>query len=212
MHLTAKLIYPQIVLFNFSDQYFLSSTFLRAQEFYESSFSNIRNKQFTLEEYIDTEVRENGKFDYFEKWDGFNLNDKIFKKFFHTFKDISIGSKEYKLQLYIKNLIDWNRPFYIIGVCDTQTINHELAHAFYYLSEEYRKQMDKLSVMLLPLKCVLRISKELEDMGYCSEVRYDEIQAYLSTENQFSFIPSEILENYKNTFNQFKMEYERTIE
>lgn len=39
---------------NASSQYEIASMFMRVQEFYESKYSTIRGKYFTVEEYMDT--------------------------------------------------------------------------------------------------------------------------------------------------------------
>jgi hypothetical protein len=202
MNLTAKLIYPQIVQVNFDSQYFLTSTLLRVQEFYESTFDNIREKSFTIQDYMDTYVRKFKKFNYFEKYEGFNFSDIFLKKFLKTQK--SLSKSEIRIFLYINFLIDknWNKKFYVIGTHknNVKIIDHELAHAFYYLSKDYKNKMDKL-IKELPTKNHIKLIKELKEVDYSEGVYNDEIQAYLSTENSgFNYISANTLNEFKSTF------------
>ena len=203
MYFTAKLIYPQIVHCRSSSQYFLASTFMRVQEFYESPFENIRGKAFTVFEYMDTEARANGKFDYFTKWGGFNLPDFALKNFLKKQKVLYFDKEALKF-LYIRLLVNWKKPFYVIGTFKDKDINHELAHAFYYLSKEYRHQMDRLTEKM-PQKTFRLLCEWFEENGYPKEVFWDELQAYLCTENElFPFVDSKIKEAYKNSFEIMK--------
>ena len=49
----------------FENQYQITSTFMRLQEFYESSHKNIKHHFFTVEEYMDIYAKENGNFSYY---------------------------------------------------------------------------------------------------------------------------------------------------
>ena len=209
MNLTAKLTCPQVVHINYDSQYFLASSFMRIQEFYESPFENIRGKAFTLFDYMDTEVRNNGKFNYFDKWSGFNFPDYILKQFLKTQKVLYFNQEALKF-VYIKSLVEWDKPFYVIGTYgkDSKVYDHELAHAFYYLSAEYKFQMDML-IGDIPPKKHKRILKNLSETGYTEKVFKDEIQAYISTSPSLYFgdISKKTENNFRDIFDSFKYEF-----
>lgn len=204
MHLNAKLIYPQIVHFKFDCQYSLASTFMRIQEFYESEFENIKGKPFTLFDYMDTHVRYYGKFDYFTKWVGFNFPSHTLKEFLKCQEVIYM--KEATRFTYVKSLVDWDKPFYVIGTYGhSSALDHELAHAFYHISPDYKKKMDLLRLEI-PSKYLDKILHMLKDYGYHWEVRNDEIQAYMATETScLNYMPLTLIDKYKEIFHSEKL-------
>ena len=62
---------------------------------------------------------------------------------------------------------------------DMGYIGHELAHAYYYLDEEYKLKMDKAIKAYPRYEEMKKII--LSGVGYDENVVDDEIQAYLST-------------------------------
>ena len=80
---------------------------------------------------------------------------------------------------------NYNEKFYIIGTYDDITVDHEVAHGFYYLNNEYKKEMDDL---ISSYKHRRKIQNCLREMGYCEDVINDEIQAYLSTSTKKQLI------------------------
>ena len=68
--ITKHKIADGIYLLRFETQYEVTSTFLRVQEHYESP--QFHGRIFTLEQYMDWYVAENGAFTYFQDWSGFN--------------------------------------------------------------------------------------------------------------------------------------------
>jgi hypothetical protein len=211
-----KQIYPGIYLYIFPNQFDLCSTFFRLQEFYESPIKKIRGKYFTYEQaidayaYLDLERKETPEFTYFEDWNGFNVPGDVVLNFNFLFQDIT--KKEEK----ILNKIDYSKAedFYILGVVkgDEETIQHEIAHAFYYLNKEYKKEMNNL-LKQMPKRMRKRIEKELLSIGYCKQVLKDEIQAYLSTEIREGMISIidytmywHYLQKFKKTFKKYYKE------
>lgn len=182
MNLKASLIHPQIVHVKYKNQYDLASSFMRIQEFYESPIEGIKGCSFTLETFMDKYAKEYGVFDYFEKWAGFNVPSDVLKDFIET--QGIFYTKELRLINYIKNLVDWDKPFYVIGTFQDVDIDHELAHAFYYISKDYKKKMKKL-LNELPSSDRIGLVDELKEKGYHSDVFTDEIQAYLSSCSDF---------------------------
>jgi hypothetical protein len=85
-----------------------------------------------------------------------------------------------------------------------KTIQHELAHAMYYLYPEYRERCKSL-LKDIPKKERSVVAKELLEMGYCKEVFDDEMQAYFSTET--ISLKSDVLGSkvdFVHNFNGFK--------
>ena len=72
---------------------------------------------------------------------------------------------------------------YVIGYTagDTHTKMHEMLHAKYFVSGEYRKQINKLWSSLSS-DDQNKITKVLYKFGYPKEVHLDEFQAYLLSE------------------------------
>lgn len=187
------------------NQYLLSSTFLRVQEFYESKYPHIRNNYFTLEDYIDTYTLDRGKFDYFTEFVGFNLPGYIFVEFFKIFEN-RLLKKERKLKKLIIPIIRKNDLFYVIATTGEikNVLNHEIAHAFYYLNLDYRGQVKQLITEFDDK--LKKLKNGLLEIGYCENVLEDELQAYLATGcdvekiNKIK-IPRKITKAFKRVFN-----------
>jgi len=180
-----RLLRKDLVLVEASSQYAITSMFLRPQEFYESPYPSIHAQYFELDEYIDIYARDKGKFSYYTDWSGFNIPSTSFKKFIEVFQ-YSFSAKEHILVNGIRSLIpnlDEAR-FYIISVIknnvDRSTLNHEIAHALWYLDENYCVKMQIL-VDDIPTKVHTPIVRRLRKCGYAEKVMDDEIQAYLAT-------------------------------
>jgi hypothetical protein len=179
-----KEVKPKVFLFEFNNNYDMCMYFLRYQEYYESSSPKFRGKAFDIFDFMKWYSLKFGKgvFTYPDDWNGFNIPGDIIKKVF----DLSIPNKTiYDYEMFKAwNLCDAEskgEKFYIIGtVKRSGALNHEIAHAMFYLHPEYKKEMTKLVNALSP-----EIRKEmnsiLKRLGYTPKVYTDEIQAYLAT-------------------------------
>jgi hypothetical protein len=181
-----KQVKPNIFLFEFKHNYDMCMHFLRYQEFYECPSSKFRGKPFELIDYMRWYSMTFGKgdFTYPTDWSGFNLFDgNIIKQVY----DLGIADRN----LYDYEMLNaWREcntkvnggKFCIIGAIkgDDETLRHEMAHAFFALSDEYKKHMTKLVKALDPV-----IRKEtnstLKRIGYTPKVYVDETQAYMAT-------------------------------
>ena len=169
----------------YKNQYLLTSTMVRLQEFYECPNYKFRGKYFTHEQFMDwnSSKNEKGEFDYFDQVEGCNIPDYAVKNFVKVFKG-KLWTKEKKM---LDKLSKIKGKYYLIGTYkgngEKANINHELAHAYYYLYPEYKKQMKKLvsdeSDHLL--SCLY---SWLHEAGYCFTEMADEAQAYLATSNK----------------------------
>ena len=195
MKIGTDIILPYVYALTFENQYDLCMSFLRLQEFYESQ--KFKDKYFTLEEFMDYWSKEfgNGSFDYPAKWNGFNLPSDVIKKWLDVFFwRNDIRSKEIELLNAIRYLMKQEanggslpQKYYVIGVHSDQSsknnneaIEHESAHALYYLYPEYRKSCDAM-IEKTSRGVIDKAEKTLKDMGYGKNVVKDELQAYFST-------------------------------
>jgi len=172
----STVVAPGIYHIKFTTQYEATSTFMRLQEFYECPSTVIRGRYFTFSQFMDNYARRHGNFTYCVDFAGFNVPDRTVRKFFLKFEDLS--SSEKKLKAIVDKIDD--EKFYLIGTYDVESVNHELAHAFWYLIPEYKREMKELLE-----KCTIRKSlvKRLRKVGYRDGVMDDEIQAYLGAES-----------------------------
>lgn len=175
-----NLINGNIICFVAQTTYEVTSTFVRMGEFYESPFPNINNKYFTLDDFMDTYASNNGDtMEYFDYWEGYNFPGETLLDFHARFAHDLRVKESYVLSM-VKKYIDMSKPFYVIATTGTIALNHEYAHAQYYLNLEYKdacnQVYDNMSENALD-----RIHKYLSDQGYNEFTFEDETQAYLGT-------------------------------
>lgn len=215
-----KLIYkikevkPKIFLLSFTDNYDLCMFFLRYQEFYESPSPNFRGKQFEILDFMQWYSKKygNGAFTYPTDWGGFNIPSSVIKDI-HNLSIIDRNIYDYEMLNIYRQCKKIHSDFYLIGALKsaTTTINHEIAHGFFYTSPEYKKASSKL-VQKLSKSARSHINKWLAKKGYTQKVFVDETQAYLSTGYNFKF-PKQIMRHidaaslkfqdlFKSTYNQ----------
>ena len=157
-----------IYLLRFETQYELTATFLRVQEHYESP--QFHGRIFTLEQYMDWYVAENGVFSYFQDWSGFNVPSTAFQPFYEGKFD-PLTRKEKRLLALFGNL---QGRFYVIGVYDDGK-THELAHALLFIDDDYRKAVREA----MRGYDTSALEKQLAEAGYARHVIPDEVQAYI---------------------------------
>jgi len=194
MNIDTTIIAPRVYVLTFDTQYELCMSFVRMQEFYESDSSKFRGKYFTVEDYMDYWASEFGRglFDYPARWNGFNLPSNAIRKWYHLFSD-DLRQKELQICNSIRDcqrqdgIICSSKKYYVIGLHKQQSrasrdevIEHEVAHALYYLYPSYKRQANAL-IKKLPKKVYDEAEKRLLRFGYAKKVIKDEIQAYLST-------------------------------
>jgi len=208
-----KEIFPSIFLFKFSNQYHITSTFIRLQEFYESSDQIIKDNYFTLEDIIDRYSDKKGNFTYFSDWSGFNVSRNTVKRFYEIFfiEHGDFTKKERILFDIIINNISFRKDvkdFYIIGIYTYRDINHELSHAFYNLDSDYEKEMKSL---IRKYQYKKEVRQWLYKIKYSKEQLDDEMQAYLSTSNRNSLTNLEFSNKWEipEEFNQCYKKYKK---
>lgn len=181
---TLKEVRSKIFLLEFDHEYDMCMMFLRYQEYYESSFSKFRGKSFKILDFMRAYSLEFGKgaFTYPIDWSGFNINSDIIK----NVRALGIPDEnDYDFQM----LTAWNKciektdgeKFYLIGTTKGgDALDHEIAHGFFYLNKQYKKEMTKLVKGLAP-DVRQAMNEYLTKLGYTPKVFVDEIQANLGT-------------------------------
>lgn len=186
------------LLFEFYTQKDLALSFCRVEEFYEGN-PKVNGKYLILEEFLDHFMDKNGKINYFEYWNGFNIPGNTFTQWFN--KNASDKTKwETALAEEVSAKLDMSKPFYVIGgkKGDMNTIDHEIAHALYYMNGDYKALMLNLiyDFYKQDRKNYTKMVNKLKKMGYGNNVIKDEVQAYMSTSTK------------KELVEKFGMDYE----
>jgi len=181
----ADKIYSVII----EDNHLRAMTFLRFQEYYESSSEEFKGKKFKWDRYIqwykssDSPNGEKECFTYGDDWSGFNIPSESIENCL-----LDIDDKNYydNIMISIVNTIrnEEKENFYLIGVdkldLNSDLLDHEMAHGFYYTDIKYRNNANNL-IKLIPINEKDDISKVILELGYNESVLNDEIQAYMST-------------------------------
>lgn len=159
----------------FDSQKELAMTMARVQEFYECN--GLRGKAFDFEAFVDFYTADDGEFDYLKRVKGFNVPSSAAEEFFRKFE---LTRREAKLRQLTKPYSA--KPYYLIAtkVGDEETLDHELAHAHFYLNEAYQqKALEARRKMQSTL--LHQIVKSLKAKQYADEVLDDEINAFMAT-------------------------------
>jgi hypothetical protein len=182
-----KKLGKQLLLFTFKTQKEITMTFFRMEEYYESPIKGLYQNKFDVFDFLNESMDDNGHIDYFSKWIGFNIPG-------HSIRDWSelhcpnYTPKEAEVLNHINSKVDTSQPFYIIAAKEgkTDVMDHEIAHALYYLDKGYKTVMNiKVSQFKkqFPVQ-YLKVQSWLKQMGYNKSVFMDETQAYMSTSDK----------------------------
>jgi hypothetical protein len=212
---------PNVFAVIVKDHYHRAMLFCRVQEYYESPNPQFRGKNFNIWDYIEWYSREHGDvFTYTFDWGGFNIPLKTAWDCYEKLKEYEtpydrvmddiIGTIELKM-FNKKNTRNWNA--YIIGADSTEsdTFEHEICHGLYATNKQYKELVDEVTIAI-PFKEYQIFRKNLLDMGYNGIVIDDEIQAYLSTNYDYSKFSKgvsrklckELHKQYKQIFNLYE--------
>lgn len=177
------------------DHYHRAMLFCRVQEYYESPNPQFRGKNFSIWDYIEWYSREHRDvFTYTYDWGGFNIPLKTAWDCYEKLREHEspydevmesiIRTIELKM-FYKKNTRNWNA--YIIGADSTEsdTFDHEICHGLYTTNKEYKQLVDEITLGI-PLEDYTKFRDNLLAMGYTDKVIDDEIQAYLSTNYEYT--------------------------
>jgi ribosomal protein S9 len=171
------------LLLEFNTQKDLALSFCRVEEYYEGN-PKVNGKYLSFVDFIDAFMTDDGKLNYFHYWTGFNIPGNIYKEWSQQ----NMSDKTYwelALADAVSKKLDLEKPFYIIGGVkgDTEVIDHEIAHALYYMNTEYKDLMDAANYQFYKNLRMeyCKMVKTLKKMGYGENVIRDEVQAYMST-------------------------------
>ena len=174
----------QLLLFTFKTQKEITMSFFRMEEYYESPLKGLYQKKFSVYDFLNESMNEHGQIDYFSKWIGFNIPGHSILEW-SNLNCPDYTSKEIEIMKHITSKVDVNKPFYVIAAKEqnTKVMDHEIAHALYYLNENYKDRMLDLSIKMRQLdrNNYNKMIKKLKNMGYNQSVFNDEVQAYMST-------------------------------
>lgn len=159
----------------------LGETFIRFQEYYESPNIEFHNKIFTLGSVKQWYSIQYGADLYSNVWVGFNFPSLVLIPFKQGLFDPL--TEEEKTLL---NLLKYrNDDYYIIGAQTKSVLRHELSHAMYGYYQKYKEEIDQF--IWENSSKFRKIKKYIIDKGYHKNVINDEIQAYV-TDNDDSYI------------------------
>ena len=136
-------------------------------------------------------MKDDGSINYFNYWSGFNIPGDVFKEWFQ--KEMSDKTKwETALAQEVALKLDMDSPFYVIGgkKGDMNVIDHEIAHALYYMDESYKAEMEEMNYNFFKQHRMQysKMVKKLKKMGYGENVIKDEVQAYMSTSKKSELV------------------------
>lgn len=160
----------------------LGLTFMRFQEFYESANPEFKNKIFTQGQLKKWYSETYGANNYHTTWIGFNFPSKVLQPFKDGLFD-PLTNEETRLLELFKYRTD---SFYIIGAQNNSVLRHELSHALYASNIKYQKEID--SFISKNRKKMNKIIKYILGKGYCEDVLNDEIQAYITDNEDIEII------------------------
>lgn len=160
----------------------LGLTFMRFQEHYESPNPDFKNKIFTLGQLKKWYSETYGANNYHTTWIGFNFPSRVLLPFKQGLFD-PLTAEEKKLIDLFKYRHD---EFYIIGAQNNSVLRHELSHALYSSNIKYKKEID--TFISKNSKKLKKTIKYLEDKGYCKDVINDELQAYITDNDDAEII------------------------
>ena len=164
------------------DAFQLGMFFCRFQEYYESPIQGIRGQYFTWPKFISEYCKQTKDviFGYPVEWEGYNIPSYSIRDSMWKFDDGCEYADE-MIDVYMDCYNDCaDEKFYLIGVPNTtgDTYRHEIAHALWYLNEEYNAEARRLIEAISPDEYEFS-RKVLVTEGYAEdkEIIDDEIQA-----------------------------------
>lgn len=181
----------------------LGLTFMRFQEHYESDNPLFRGGVFTQGQLKQWYSEIYGANNYHTTWVGFNFPSSVLMPFKEGLFD-PLTTEEQRLLDLFKYRSD---NFYIIGAQSTSTLRHELSHALYASNLKYKLEID--SFLHKNQKKLKKTNSYILQKGYCKEVLNDEIQAYITDNDDNELInitcPT-VLAGVNKIFNKYNIE------
>lgn len=200
---TIEIISPKIYHLIFDTTFNLCNVLVRFQEYHECP--KFKGKNFKRKQFFDW-FKKTYDTNYTDAWDGFNFPSKVFDaEMFMSYKHMS---KDEKTLVNMFKSLNLNN-FYIIGSSmetsqSKNTKKHELSHALYYIDKEYKTGVNKI-VKSIDSKLFNLMKFNLFRLGYCKDVIFDEIGAYLLTDaeaicNEKQYVPTSHINELENLY------------
>jgi hypothetical protein len=174
-----------VVHLKYDTQSELTHAFIRLQEFYESPIHGIRGEVFSLDNFLQI-YRHTYDSNYFTDWNGFNVPGHVVMKFFDRFTNFS--DEEHMLAEAVMTMWDTRQidieHFYLIGTWKDEDIDHEIAHALFYLNSDYKARMSEEVMNAKAFshhRLYMPLTHWLLREGYDRSTLDDEVQAYCAT-------------------------------
>jgi hypothetical protein len=183
MKYSLKEIKPNIFAVIVPDNYERAMLFCRVQEFYESPKKKFKNNKFSIWDFFQWYSKKwgDGCFSYPKDYVGYNLPLIVAKKCY----EVNKPETPYDLEMIkiINLLFENGKKKYLIGVDEIKSsiFDHELAHGLYYTNINYTNNMNEI-IKKISKSNIKKLRKNLKELGYCSGVFKDEVQAYMTTE------------------------------
>jgi hypothetical protein len=152
----------------------LGLTFMRFQEYYESDNPKFRNNIFTVGQLRHWYSETYGANNYHSTWIGFNFPSRVLIPFKEGLFD-PLTPEENRLLELLRYRKD---EFYIIGAQNNSVLRHELAHALYSSNVKYKIEIDNF--LYKHRSKLNKTNQYILSKGYCKDVLNDEIQAYIT--------------------------------
>lgn len=213
---------PGVYYVYYNNFFDMGMSFIRLQEYYESSSKNFFRKHFDVFEFMIYYTRKTKKnyFSYTDDYVGYNIPSWVIKDFIKNLGKQENEYPELDMNIFERNLFQHinkikDKKYYLIAATEGKdsALEHEIAHALYYTNEVYKKEMNLL-IKTIPLKIKKQIFVELKKMEYDKSVFLDEIQAHMSTglTKDLSSIKNikKYTINFKNVFKKYLKEQEKT--
>ena len=149
----------------------------RISEYFESPFEEIRDKIFTVDEFLKLyqPLSYEGK-TFWEYFEGFNVPafhvNNFYKNFIPTQREISIRSVWFKG--------DYKYLISDIETCSSDVLAHELAHANFAIDEDYH-ELVTTALQSIDTETFKILANDLKKIGYHDGNIADELHAYLLT-------------------------------
>lgn len=180
----------------------LGTTFMRFQEYYESPNPDFKGKIFTCGQVKTWYSTKYGGDTYHHDWHGFNFPSSVLIPFKQGLFD-PLTIKEKELLSFFKYRHDY---FYIIGANDKSVLRHELAHALYSCNKVYSSRINEICITFK--KELAKTRKYILDKGYHEDVLNDEIQAYI-TDNEDEYIinntPAKVIQKINQVYQYYNL-------
>ena len=209
-------IAPKIYAVVAEDDYERAMLFCRAQEYYESPFPEFKGRNFCLFEYMNHYRKDRGlnHFSYTADWGGYNVPSECLESCMNNIEDWEMTAYDQEMDNVIYHIRNYQKrgKFYLVGVdgIQSRTMDHELAHGFFYTNKEYKTEILELVLALKP-DLYNGFESYLIQMGYDKSVITDEIQAYLSTGMMATMAKIRgslsVAKNFERVFKKYKKQY-----